>query len=109
MYKRIVVEVHKFWFNSILLIIDEVVGFPLLICSNAKDSGLFAKGLIEVKDLLELKDLIKGIAAIEPNSIRLLNTDWLLKILLLIVSCKYYNSLYERQALRVLYKDFFLH
>ena len=46
------------------MIIYEVVGFPLLICSNAKDSGLFAKGLIEVKDLLELKDLIKGIAAI---------------------------------------------
>lgn len=47
----------KFWFNNILLIVDEVVGFPLLICSNAKYSGLY-KGLIVVKDLLFLVELL---------------------------------------------------
>ena len=103
----------KFWFNNILLIIDEVVGFSLLICSNAKDSGLFAKGLIELKDLLELKYLVKYIAAIEPNPIRLSNMKWVLKtlLLLLIVSCKYYKSLsYERPVLYLFYtKILFLH
>ena len=33
---------------------DELVGFSLWIRSNAKDSGLFAKGLIELKDLVAL-------------------------------------------------------
>nr|YP_009072389.1 hypothetical protein SBORM_0122 [Sclerotinia borealis]AIJ56814.1 hypothetical protein SBORM_0122 [Sclerotinia borealis] len=76
---------NKFWFNNILWIINEVVGFPLLICSNAKDSGLFAKGLMELKDLLLLcgakepiKYLVKDIAAIEPNPIRLSNINGLL-------------------------------
>lgn len=46
----------KFWFKNILLITNEVVGFPLLIWSNAKDSGLL------VKDLIELKDLVKPTA-----------------------------------------------
>jgi len=88
------------------LIIDEVVvgsfASPLLIYSSAKDSGLFAKGLIELKDLLELIYLVKDIVAIDPNPIRLSNMKWLLKTLLLIVPYKYYNSLsYERQVLRV--------
>jgi len=60
------------------LIINEVVGFPLLICSNAKDSGLFTKGLIELKDLVELKYLVEDIAGIEPNPIRLSNINGLL-------------------------------
>jgi hypothetical protein len=49
-----------------------------LICSNAKDYGLFTKGLIELKDLLELKYLVKDIAAIEPNPLRLSNINGLL-------------------------------
>jgi len=53
--------------------VDQVVGFSLLICSNAKDSGLFAKGILELKDLLELKYLVKEITPIEPNPIRLSN------------------------------------
>src|SRR5690606_41670673 len=81
----------------------EVVGFPLLICSNAKDSGLYSAS----KDLSELKDLVKVRAAIGPNHMRLSNfkppSTWisplkgvgtrLLKTLLFILSCKYYNSL----------------
>ena len=63
----------KFLFNNILLIINEVVGFTLFICSNAKDSGLCAKDLIEQIDLFKLKYLGKDIAEIELNSIRLAN------------------------------------
>jgi hypothetical protein len=37
------------------------------MCSNAKDSELLAK------DLIELKDLVKDTAAIEPNPTRLSN------------------------------------
>jgi hypothetical protein len=85
---------------------DEFVGFSLLIWSNAKDSVLFPKGLIELKDLLvlfakgliELKDLlvleylVKDITTIEP--IRLSKMKWLLKTLILVISCKYYKSHY---------------
>ncbi len=64
------------------MIIDEVVvgsfASPLLIYYSAKDSGLFAKGLIE------LIYLVKDIVAIDPNPIRLSNMKWLLKTLLLI-------------------------
>jgi len=43
-----------------------------------KDSGLLAKGLIELKDLVELKYLVKDIPAIESNPIRLSDIDGLL-------------------------------
>lgn len=38
----------KFWFDKILLIINEVVGFPLLMCSKATDSGLLPKDLTKL-------------------------------------------------------------
>lgn len=81
------------------MITNELIGFPLLIYSNAKDSGLFTKGLIE------LKDLVKDIVVIALNLTRLSNIKWLFagisrlillrgwEKLLLIVSCEYYNSL----------------
>lgn len=72
---------------------EEVVGFPLLMWSNAKDPGFFAKGLIERKDLFVLKYLVKDTAAIEPNPRRLSNMKWLFEALLLIVFCEYHNSL----------------
>ena len=56
---------NKFWFNNILLIIEEGIGFSLLICSNERDSGEFYKGLIELKNLV----LFKNKATIELNSI----------------------------------------
>jgi len=46
-----------------------------------------------IPDLLELKDLVKDIADIEPNPIRLSKMKRGLKTLLLLVLCKYYNSL----------------
>lgn len=49
-----------------------------------------------------IKCLVKDIGAIEPNPRRLSNINGLLKILLLILSCEYYNCLsYERQVLHV--------
>lgn len=102
----------KFWFNNILLIIEEVVGFHYWYAPTLK-SVIFAKCLIELKDLLEQKYLVKYITAIEPNPIRLSNMKWVLKtlLLLLIVSCKYYKSLsYERPVLYLFYtKILFLH
>ena len=68
------------------MIIDELVGFSLLMCSNAKRSGLFTNILTEVKDL------VKDAALIKSNHIPLSNKKWLLKIFPLIVSCKYYNK-----------------
>jgi len=61
------------------LIIEEVIGFLLLMWSKTKYSGLLT--------LIEKKYLGKNITAIESNWIRLSNVKWLLKILLLIVSC----------------------
>lgn len=98
----------KFLFNNILLIIDEVVGLPLLISFNAKYSGLFSKGLVpwlrqskEIKDLFLCfaKESLKYINKnIEPNLIRLSNIN----VLHLILYCEYYNCLsYERQVLHV--------
>ena len=44
----------KFWFNNILFIINALADFSLLIKSSAKDSSLFAKGLIELKNIFVL-------------------------------------------------------
>ena len=55
--------------NNTLLITDKVVGFPLLIWSEAKASELLTK------DLMELKCLVKGKAAIVLSPIRLSDTS----------------------------------
>ena len=52
-----------FWFKNILFNTDKVVGLPLLICSNANNSGLLAKDF-----LAELKALVKNTpAALKPT------------------------------------------
>jgi hypothetical protein len=65
------------------LIILEVVGFPLLICSNAKLSGFLANNTVELKNLPDRANKpLKEVDLFKPQR---LDPRELL--------CKYYNSL----------------